>query len=154
MSLRERLAKRARPSTTFHLRVEDDTAARMELDAARASGDDDRVAAAQAAVDACYEALAITALTPADWEALVDAHPATPEQRKAKPEAWCNQTTFLPALLAACVEGDETEDDWADFTSKGALSLGETNALFDAAMAVNQRWPDPHLGKGSTTTIS
>lgn len=142
MSLRERLAQRKPPSVVVRLRVEDDTAARAELVSAQAGGDGPRIQAAQDAVDACYEPLVITALPPAEWEALVDAHPPTEEQKK-RGNTWFNPVTFYPALLAACVEGDETEDDWADFTTKGSLSLGESNALITAALEVNQRSPDP-----------
>lgn len=152
MSLRERLAKRSLPSETFLLRVEDDTAARKELADARASGDEEQVVAAQSALDACYEPLVITALPPAEWEALVSAHPPTEEQKKRG--AWYNHATFHPALLAACVSGDETEADWADYVTKGPLSLGEAMALLDAVMRVNQRAPDPWLPKGSTGTTS
>lgn len=142
MSLRQRLAQRQRPSVTFRLRIEDDTSAQAELAAAQASGDADRITSAQDTVNACYEPLIITALPPAEWEALIEQHPPTEEQKK-QGNSWFNPVTFYPALLAACVDGDETEDEWMEYTTKGPLSLGEANALIDAVTSVNQRGPEP-----------
>ena len=141
MGLRERLRGRARPTDTFLLRVDDDTEARAELaEAVRDGGD---LVAAQAKVDGCYETLLITALPPADMEALRAAHPPTDEQAGAP---W-NAATFLPALLAECITGDVTEEDWAEYTTKGPMTVGEVRDLFDTVMAVNYRSHDPHLGK-------
>lgn len=146
MALRASLAQRQLPTSTFLLRVFDDRRARAELAAAQVDGDAQRVAEAEQAVQACYEQLAITALPPAEWEALLAAHPATEQQRKDG--AWCNNTTFLPALLAACIEGDETEADWADLITKGAITQGEVTALSVAVHNINLRSPDPLLPKG------
>ena len=38
--------------------------------------------------------------------------------------------------------------------STHSLSLGELNGLFEAALAVNSRSPDPLTGKGSAATLS
>jgi L-asparaginase II len=97
-----------------------------------------RVEAARAAVDECYEVLTVTALPPADLEALIAAHPPTGEQK----DAVYNQDTFRPALFAACVEGDMTEQDWAQWCTKGPVSLGERNELFWVAWGVNGRAAD------------
>lgn len=144
MGLKDRLASRQRPSTTYRLRIDDDAAARSELAAAH---DADSIAAAQAVVDACYETLTITALPPVEMEALLAAHPATDEQR-AKDKTVFNQDTFVPALLAACIDSDVTEADWADYVSKGAMTTGEVNALFAAAWEINYRDPSPSLPFG------
>jgi hypothetical protein len=153
MGLKDRLAARKRPSTSYSLRVDDDTAARAELAAAQqyrsptGSSDAGRVAAAQAAVDACYEQLIITALPPVEMEALLAAHPATDAQR-AKDKAVFNSDTFVAALLAACIDSDVTEADWHEYTTTGSMSTGETNALFAAAWEINYRDPSPSIPKG------
>lgn len=165
MSLRDRLRQRQLPHTTVSLRVdfspEADLAeqelrnALLELSVAQANGQDvtevdTRVVAAQAAVDRCFEQLTVNALPPADMEALVAAHPPTPAQRQQDPSVAWNETTFRPAILAACVQGDLTEDDWAELITKGVFTLGEVKALVNAVMVVNDRSPDVLVGKGST----
>lgn len=153
MGLRDRLARGARPQVTHPLRVEDDTAARAELAAATASGDEERITLAREAVAACYEDVVIVALPPADMEALIGQHPPTQEQRSRN--GIFNPATFVPALLAACVESDVTEDDWREYTSTaGPMTAGEVTALFNAAWDLNYRIPDPDLGKGLTTIRS
>lgn len=149
MSLRDRLRARSRPTATHDLRVEDDTAARNELAAALQDGAPERIEAAQTALQTCYETLHLTALPPADMEALIAAHPAP----GGSDSAW-NPATFIPALLVACVGGDATEDDWAEWTTKGPLSVGESRDLLNAVLAVNYRTPDLSVGKGSPPTRS
>lgn len=87
-----------------------------------------------------------------DYDALLDAHPASEEQKKkAKKEAseepvW-NAETFVPALIAAsCIEpkmtpGEVTEliDEW---------NQAEIMDLFMAALLVNTQKRIPALGKG------
>lgn len=145
MSLRERLAARARPTASFHLRVDDDTSAQADLVAAQAVGLPERITAAQAAVEACYERLELSALPPADMEALLEAHPPTPDQPG---NTMFNQATFVPALIAACVDSDMGEDDWAEFVAKGPITRGEVLALFNACWDLNHRTPDINLKKG------
>lgn len=146
MSLRERLAQRARATATFDLRIDDDTDAQVELAEALDGDDPDRLAAARAAVQDCYETLHITALPPADWEALVAAHPPADGHERL----W-NIDTFGPALLAASIDdSDITEQEWAEYTTKGALTTGEVHALYDAVLTLNYRVPDTSaVGKGS-----
>jgi hypothetical protein len=144
MGLRDRLRERSRPSAVFVLRVEDDTAARAEL--ATALAEDGDVTAAQAAVDSCHERLTITALPPADMEALIAAHPPTAEQETTN-SAW-NPVTFIPALFAASIGGDVSEEDWAEYTTKGPMTSGEVRALVDVCLDVNYRAPNPSPGKG------
>jgi hypothetical protein len=144
MGLKNRLAARQRPSTTYQLRIDDDTTARAELVAARDVGDESRIVAAQQAVEGCYEQVMITALPPADMEALLAEHPA-PEN--AKVQKIFNPATFVPALLAACVDSDVTEEDWAVYVTTGAMTIGEVGALFDAVWSLNYRAPDPSVPK-------
>jgi hypothetical protein len=145
MGLKDRLATRQRPSTTYKLRIDDDAAARTDLAAVTAAGAD--VEEAQAQLDACYEQLIITALPPVEMEALLAAHPATDAQR-AKDKTVFNQDTFVSALLAACIDSDVTESDWQEYTTKGAMTIGEINALFAAAWEINYRDPSPSLPLG------
>jgi hypothetical protein len=145
MGLKDRLADRPRPSTTYSLRIDDDEIPRAELIAARAACDESRIVAAQEAVEACYEQVTITALPPVDMEALLAEHPA-PEN--ANVQKIFNPATFVPALLAACVESDVTEEDWAVYVTTGAMTIGEVGALFDAVWSLNYRAPDPSVPKG------
>lgn len=150
MTLRERLAAIRKRTATHRLRVEDDAAPREELAAAIAGGDTERIAAAQRALDACHETLHLVALAPADWDALVAAHPLD-----GRGDGWFDPVTFLPAALAACVQDDEiTEADWTDYTTKGAMAPGEVRALLDDVVALHGRAPDPSVPKDSTGTPS
>lgn len=149
MSLRERLEQRGRSTATFPLRVESTDAvadAARALDEAHEGGDPYEVAAAQARLDGCYEMLRITALEPGDYEALVAAHP--PPDAKKDEASW-DPVTFVPALFAETISGDDTEADWADYTSK-ILEPGEVQDLFGTVLGVHFRSPDPRVGKGST----
>jgi hypothetical protein len=157
MSLRERLRDRQLPETIVWLRVdfgpgsqaaeEALASARQELNLARIRGGDDleaRQAAvdeAQARMDEFCEKLVLRALPPADVEALIAAHPA-----KDGDDPWAE--SFKPALIAACVEGDETEEEWAEFLSTGQVTTGEARSLFAACMQVNDRTSDLRVGKG------
>lgn len=164
MSLRERLKARARPSAPFHLRMADDSEAKTALAKAEmelrrtiiadGEGTDEAAAAEQKVADAreqvraCYEELTLTALPPEDLEALIAEHPPTKDQREQDGDATWNEDTFRPALLAATVEGDVSEEDWADMYQTGQLNLGEFRRLYFACLDVNNRTSDPHLGKG------
>ena len=154
MALRGRLANKARPTVSFPLRVEDDTRALDALAAAEASGSEAAVEAARKEIDSCYEWLQITARTPREWEEMIKAYPPTDEQVKADPKAWCNEEAFVPALLAACIDGEETAEDWAEFIHSGPVSPGEVQELIAAVWSIHDRSPGPLLGKGSTQTGS
>lgn len=167
-SIRERLLARTRPSLAVSVRVEQDPAADAELAAARAESrqanlrerDDEiaevqaRVDAAQAAVDAGFVRFTVSAVAPAELEALVAAHPPTDEQqaqvkkRGAQALEW-NPDTFPAAVLAACVDSDMSETDWTSFLRDGPIGAGEVSVLWRAALAVNDRAPDVHVGNGS-----
>lgn len=152
MSLKAKLSKRELPTALFPLRTDDDRGPRAELAAAQDAGDERRIAAAQAVLEACYEQITIRALPPGEVEELLEQHPPTEEQAKRN---WIyNPVTFPPALLAACIDSDITADDWAQYTTKGPMTRGEANTLFNTVWDLNYRVPDPWLGKGSTTTVN
>lgn len=154
MSLKERLSKRELPTDEFPLRISDDSEARGDLvaaqyelrlaeareDAAKTKAAKAKVSKAQKAVDSHYETLILRAIPSVDMEALIEAHPAD----KDSDDAW-NVETFRPALLAACVEGDMTANDWAEFLA--GCPLGDKRELFTAALRINDRSPDPSVGK-------
>lgn len=168
MSFRDRLRERGRPQVTHPILIatRDQLAAAEQqlvdaaagLTAAQSGGDlhvvehyQQAVTAARAVVAACYEHPTITALPPADMEAMIGEHPPTAAQ--AEDGATWNPVTFAPALLAACVSFGPDEpgwsaQEWAEETRHGTLSLGELNSLFQAALDVNSRSPDPLTGKG------
>lgn len=147
MGLKDKLAKASRATVTAQLRIGNVTAARAALVAAHADGDPDRVKAATTAVEACYEPVVLTALHPARMETLLGKHPPTEEQRE-KTKTVFNPDTFVPALLAASIESDMTEDDWAEYTTTGAMTAGEVADLFSKAWELNYRVPDVDLKKG------
>lgn len=173
-SQRDRLMNRELPFVTQAITLEDPTAAiralnRAErvLQIAEQSGDAADIKRTKAArnraqkkVDACYEVLTIRALRPKAYDELIDEHPPTPEQHAAAPEPhlapqW-NRDTFRPALLAACVDGDMTEDDWVAWLEEHS-ARGEGQRLFVAAIAVNENERLPEsvmLPKGSLRTPS
>ena len=153
---RERLLARKRPTVDYQLAVEDDTdavaelnAAKEALDRARFRDDDNanaaimgaeaRLDAARAAVEACYEPATLTALLPADFEAMI----ARPEYapRDGKEEKW-NGDTFPAACFLACVDtsGDMSAQDWATFVTEN-VSQAEREHLYVTAIAINARWP-------------
>lgn len=167
MGLADRLRARKLPTETVQLpldplayeRAERELmAATIALEEARNRGSVDltelqlRVDGAQATLDECEcEQITLRALPPAEWEALLDLHPPTEEQ-KAKGALW-NTTTFRPALLAASMvpakdEEPLAEADWEQLAKGGALAAGELNALFNAAVEVNFRSPSSAVGKG------
>jgi hypothetical protein len=152
---RERLLARRRPSTVYQFAVEDDAEAVAELNAAKDAHntaefrtDDDaeqavteagkRLTKARRAVEACYEPVTLTALPPAEFEALIAKPQHAP--REGKSEQW-NPDTFPRACFLACVDtADLSADEWEAFID-GSLSQGERDALFLAAVGVNARWP-------------
>lgn len=164
MGLKDRFAQRQRPQETFPLRMDfgpesvaaerEFEAAAAELASARERGLPDvgaltrRVESARAAREQFYEFLTVAALPPDEFDDLIAAHPPTDEQRAKDQRAVWNHTTLVPALLAASIDSDMTADDWAEVTSKGPVATGEVGALFNAAMRVNDRTPDPTVGKG------
>lgn len=131
-----------------------------------------RLDAARAAVDVCYETIVLRALPtagPLTFESIVSQHPATPEQMdKAKAERqkatqrgeelppWPQWAPAVwPALLAACAEGDMTEQDWTDFLA-GNVSDGELAGLKRTVLTLNEseRAADPALPFDLTQILS
>ncbi len=191
---RQRLLSRPRPAIGYPLLVVDQqtlSAAQAELGAAQADlrqvvladkpktsaarrKADQRVAAAQAAVDLCYETITLTALPTAGEvtaEILAAAHPPTDAQmakvRQERQEAaqrgepappwpvW-NDDTFRPALLTACSSNGMSEQDWRVFLAEH-VSNGEAAGIWLACLAINQRErvADPLvIPKGSTQMLS
>ena len=78
------------------------------------------VAAAQKKVDACYYRVWFVGMPEKEFDALVNAHPSTDEQRQRAKEkgeeqpVW-NEETFPYALLERCAqESDLTAADWEE----------------------------------------
>lgn len=162
---RERLLARKRPTVDYHLAVVDDTEAVAELAAAKDARDvaqiaaadlpaataderlnaaDERLRAAQQAVEDCYEAITLTAMPPADFEALAGKPEHAP--REGKNEQW-NEETFPRAVFLACAPDDLTPDEWESFADSN-LTQGERTALFMTAVGLNARWPSGSIPEG------
>ena len=112
----------------------------------------ERLEAAQAAMSPYVEVLQAVPLPPAEYEALVSAHPS------ADSATW-DPETFVPALLAACLLQDGepvmTASDWAAWAkTPGAATSGELVALFNTCVTINDRSPSVHVGKGHAQTIN
>ncbi len=168
MSLRERIAQRARAKTSWPLRIDDTTEAQAALEAIEHEAriligtyeaDSPEIAAlkvrleeARVAVDACYEQVELEALTPVDFEALAAEHPANGEVGPdGEPKAWAD--TFGPALLLECVRGDLERAEWEKLLAE-ELTEGEKISLINAAIILNMRSPNPGLPKGWRSTPS
>lgn len=166
MSLRDRLRARQLPQATIGLRMDWSAqsydihnkleAARNRLQLAEVEDWPDveelrtAVHELEARVDALYEYVTVQALPASDMEALIAQHPPKDDQKGFT----FNPETFYPALLAACVEGPETADDWNQMINSRELVIGEVNALVRTAMELNDRSPNVIMGKGLTTTPS
>lgn len=178
MSLKDELNARELPSAEYAIQRKDPSEAQAELEkAARAlrqaeiRGDKTpehkadlkrckaAVTRAKKKVESCFTVITIRAIETDQYEDLISDHPPTDEQLAEagkdpadRPE-W-NEDTFYPALLAACVDGDMTAGDWADFLEH-KLSRGERRQLMYALIAVNEneRMPESMmLPKGSLGT--
>lgn len=165
-SMRDRLAGRKRPTADCSLLVDDEgaAAASKELAAARAelpmliiSGDEaaiqagrDRITAAQAAYEACFETITVPAMPPKAFEDLVDEHP--PRKGHPDDESW-NVDTFPRACFLACAPADLSREEWEAFLD-GQVSEGERIRLYNTAIFANTRVPDPSVPKGLTETLS
>lgn len=159
-SLRDRLRARPRPTLPYELPVGDVAAARQAVaraeDALRAArfrsddGAEQAVAAArealtgaEAALKACYETVTLTALPPADFEALVALHPP---REGTSDEAW-NVDSFPRACFLACAPVDLSEAEWESVLAEN-LSIAERAELYSVAIAVNVRVVTGALPKG------
>lgn len=158
--LRDRLLGRSRPSLVYELPIGDVAAARLAVaraeDAVRAAryrADENAEQAlaearaaltqAEADLDACYEKVTLTALPPADFEALVALHPP---REDTSDEAW-NPETFPRACFLACAPHEVSEAEWEQVLAEN-LSLAERGELYSVAIAVNVRLVSPALPKG------
>lgn len=166
MGARERLLGRKVPPTEVTIRADfspESDAAQSEVEAAslavqeaEASGAGldsarERLRAAREAMAPFVEVLQASPLAPAEYEALIDAHPPRPHEQERN--AIWNGDTFPPALLAACLLQDGepvmSADDWAQWSkSAGAVASGEYVALVSICMQVNDRSPGVSTGKG------
>lgn len=111
----------------------------------------ERLEAARAAMAPFAEVMEATTLPPHEYDALVDEHPPTDEQRARG--ATFNLDTFPAALLAACLQQDREPvmpaEDWQAWAkTPGAVASGELTALFNICVQVNDRSPSVHVGKG------
>lgn len=168
MSLKERLLARERPTATYPCRVapvEETQDAEAALAAARKAAlavrVDDKTATrkakkilaeAEARRDACYERITLRALPPAEFEALGDTYPDAPDDASDEVRRQHDEE-YLHSVFLASVEGDLTDEEWAEFVQQH-LSTGERNDLYNLAIAVNGRVRalDPATPKGSTGT--
>jgi hypothetical protein len=170
VSLREKLRAKP-PRTVVHPMVLGDTAeAEAALRVARvariiaqseeqkgAKKRSPKLAAALAAEEAAAaelgklaEPVTVRAMPPADWEALVAAHPPQP-----KTDSQWDEATFMPAAVAGSVDSDMTEEDWAEFFASDRCSVGERDALWILVLALNLRAPElSQLPKDWTSTKS
>ena len=152
-----RLRERGLPSTTHPVQAVTAVkvqAARAALDEALRRRDassvldevlEQAVAYAAADLDDCYEDVPVRAIPPAQYEALLGLHPPT-EAQAEEGFRW-NPDSFVPALLAQCVDMGLSEVEWAEMCSVGPLALGESAELFEAAIRINGRSPDVRTGK-------
>ena len=178
-SLRQQLARKSAHSTslTFPLGEEGERA-KAELDAAEqglklvqalhkdaSTRADVEKAAKQrlAKAEREYAKHSVTirfrGLTDEERDALISAHPPTPEQEVAdqgKPEeerASINRATFTPAALAVCaLDSDLTEEEWTAELTSDRWTAGEKLALYKAIVAATNAEPAPGLPKGSAAT--
>ncbi|HEU4752289.1 MAG TPA: hypothetical protein VFU47_04200 [Armatimonadota bacterium] len=158
----DRLRSRALPTDTYWLQVDDITGPGRALAEAREAlqvklltdADRDAVDAARQAVKdaeealkACYEPITVTAMEPPAWEALVAAHPP---RKDTDDEVW-NADSLPREAFLACAPKDWSRDEWVEFVDH-RLSPAERMGLFNTAVAVNARVPDPTVPKGWTVT--
>jgi len=171
-SARDRLLARKIPPTEVTIRADfspESDAAQAEVEAAqralaeaRERGADLtsaqlRLNVARDAMRPYVEVLHAVPLAPAEYEALIDAHPPR-EHEQARNAIW-NADTFPPALLAACLLQDGepvmSADEWAAWSkTPGAVASGEYATLVSICVQVNDRSPSVSTGKGPGQTIS
>lgn len=129
---------RAAEARTFALAAQINGSTTEQLDAALAALD-----VAVAAVNVHFADVEFQALSPDDFEALVNRH--------TDPAGDINQSAFCAELAAACaVDESLTEADWwaAQFAS-GSWSKGEFDSLYHQLFTqLNYSAPGPALPKG------
>jgi len=160
MGARDALARRRVRESRHPVWIADPTQARRELEDAKAAltlahvgripeeehltALQERVAQAQAALDACCEWLVFHGLQADEFEALVQEHPPGED---ADPDDAYDEATFVPALLAACCQdSDLTAEEWAE--ELAGHNPAERRELIDAVMEANTRTWSSSLPKG------
>lgn len=167
MSQRDRLLGRRIPPTPVAIRIDfgpdadaayaEHESALRDLETAEARGADYATAKAlvdetRAALAPFQEVLQVSPIPPSVYDALIDEHPPTDEQRE-QGYTW-NPDTFGPAMLAACIGQDlapderMSEKDWIDWASTAAAGHAEYVLLVNTCLAVNDRTLNVHVGKG------
>ncbi len=119
---------------------------------------EDALEEALAATEASTQVFGFVGIDGPSWDALVDAHPPTPEQLKrakkldqGKP-VW-DETTFPAALIAACSSDPVLTVEQAQrLLDASNMNAAETSGLFYAAHAASRTRRIPQLGKGSGST--
>jgi hypothetical protein len=150
--LRDALSRKRRPSRTYRMLLTDPQEAQTALEEAQAqarivflrqeAGSPDReaaeaeVLAAKRKLEACWHKVVLRGISAQRFTDLVAKHPPT-RDGKLDGDQW-NPETFQPALIAACAEdSDMTEQEWAAELDSDRWPLGERNALFAEALALN-----------------
>lgn len=162
-SQRDRLLARKLPTTVWKLMVDDDTAARAELQNAEAAleiaqmgpQDDDakaevtkaraRVEKARKAVEACYEPITIQAVEPTRFEELAKDYP----KRDGTDEPW-NMASLSRALFFEGVQGEMAREEW-EHVLDHQMTYAERDGIdgvLMAALYVNGRTPSEIVPKG------
>lgn len=172
-SLREQLARKRAHSTSLRFPLgEAGERAKAMLDVAQRAlqiaqltskesekAAEHRVRRAEATYAEVSVTVAFRGLTENERDALISAHPASPEQEerdKNKPEperSSIDRSGFLPAALAvATLDSDMSEADWVAELASSRWTAGELNALFVAVVSATNAEPAPGIPKGSGTT--
>lgn len=135
---------------TFPLDRAAHEAAARAVQQAAARGDVGAVESARAALEALpVLAFEVRTLLPGDWEALVDAHPATAEQQ-AQGYAWDVKALRFPALAATVTLAGEppiTVEKWRQVYETGGLGPAEIETLYGTVLQLNARATQVSLGK-------
>lgn len=86
-----------------------------------------------------------------DYDALIDLHPPTEEQKTKNPNSNFNPHTFAPALLSqVCVEPSLTPSEWRELYTDPKWNAGELNDLFWRAVALCSKGLDINpIGRAS-----
>ncbi len=101
-----------------------------------------KVTAAKAALDACFWIVDLQGLrSGADFNALVNAYPATEEQKAADPEAEMDLDGFHVALLMASIVDGEgmTEAEWREALWSDRWTKADRDQLFSTVRLANER---------------
>lgn len=156
MTTRERLSAKGRRHLDHPVVIDDPKVPAAEvaqqeqlLLAARIQGDPAEIerveadlAAAKAALEACYEWVGFDALDPTDYEDLISAF--------VEEDGRLDEEGVLPALAAACAVDQDLRDVeyWTTELASGRWNAGEVRHLFAELTALNQAVPAARLGKG------